>query len=506
MAERVWIEVLNMSLTGSAVIGAVLVFRLLLRRAPRIFSYALWAAVLFRLLCPVSFSSPLSLLGFFQGIPASQGRIEYVPADIGYQMEPRIHLPLPVMEEAVNASLPGGNPAGSVNPLQIVFYVCARIWILGILLMMFYSIFSWIRFRKVLRQAVRERDNLYRLPGEGTPFVYGVFAPRIYMPLTSPEKEGYLLLHEQIHIRRGDHFFRLLAYLALCLHWFNPLVWLAFAFSGRDMEMSCDEAVIRRMGNEIKKEYSRSLLDLASGKGPGRGIPAAFGERDTKGRVKNVLSYRKPAGYLVGTAAVLCVIMAALLLANPADRGKEENPNVFYGVVTDGMPLDEGENRAPRMVRIPSLGDLDIPQADQVVPYMETEFDGLEIGDLVRITFPKDQEISIMETYPAQFSGKAELIEVMGRGMFQIEPAAGARYAFAVPLGLAPEAKEGELLEIYHHDPDIDGKETELLTAVPVESVNGEAYQIWVELSLEELKTFLSEFGFGIRCQVGDKL
>ena len=169
------------------------------------------------------------------------------------------------------------------------------------------------------------------------------------------------------------------------------------------------------------------------------------------------------------------------------------------------MPLGEEEETGPMVVRIPGLGDMDIPRADQVVPYIETDFDGLEIGDLVRITFPKDEEIVIMETYPAQFSGKAELIEVMGRGMFQIEPADGGAYAFAVPLGLAPEAKEGALLEIYHHDPEIDGKKTELLAAVPVQSVNAEEYQIWVELSAEELKTFLAEYGFGIRCQAGQK-
>lgn len=506
MAEKLWIEVLNMSLTGSVIIGAVMVFRLLLRRAPRIFSYALWAAVLFRLLCPVSFSSPLSLLGVLQNDPASQGKMTYIPTDIGYQMDPQIHLPIPAAEEAVNAVLPDGNPSGSVNPLQINLYVCARIWILGLLGMVLYSLLSWVRFGKVLKQAVRERDNLYRLLGEGTPFVYGILAPKIYMPrVCKEEEEAYLLLHEQVHIRRGDHLFRLLAYAALCLHWFNPLVWLAFALSGRDMEMSCDEAVIRRMGNEVKKEYSRSLLSLASGKGPGRGIPAAFGEGDTRSRVKHVLSYRKPSGYLAGAVAAVCVILAGFLLANPAGVQEKENPNVFYGVVALGMPLGEEEETGPMVVRIPGLGDMDIPRADQVVPYIETDFDGLEIGDLVRITFPKDEEIVIMETYPAQFSGKAELIEVMGRGMFQIEPADGGAYAFAVPLGLAPEAKEGALLEIYHHDPEIDGKKTELLAAVPVQSVNAEEYQIWVELSAEELKTFLAEYGFGIRCQAGQK-
>jgi len=154
--EQLFITILNMSLTGSVIILAMLIVRLCFRRAPRSFTYVLWAAVLFRLLCPVSFSSSLSFLGIFANEAVNDGRMEYIPQDIGYQMDPQIHLPIPAAEEAVNAVLPDGNPSGSVNPLQINLYVCARIWILGLLGMVLYSLLIWVRFRKVLKQAVRE--------------------------------------------------------------------------------------------------------------------------------------------------------------------------------------------------------------------------------------------------------------------------------------------------------------------------------------------------------------
>lgn len=338
MPEKLFIEVMNMSLTASVMILAVMLARVFLRRTPRIFSYILWIAVLFRLLCPISFTANLSLLGILQNKTAESGRMEYIPQDIGYQMEPEINLPVSPVNDAVNSSLPQGNPAGSVNPLQVLLYPGACLWLLGILVIFIYSMVALFRLQKRLRTARCEESakgqRIYRLPGNGTPFVYGLFRPRIYFPSSlSKEEEGYILLHEQIHIRRGDHIFRLLAYLALCLHWFNPLVWAAFLLSGRDMEMSCDEAVIRRIGNNVKKEYSTSLLALASGNKIVRGIPLTFGEGDTGSRIKNILRYKKPATVLAGAGIIACVILTILLMANPGTNPENAySSNVFYGI------------------------------------------------------------------------------------------------------------------------------------------------------------------------------
>lgn len=326
--EGLLITVLNMTLTASVMILVVLLVRLALRRAPRICSYALWAVVLFRLLCPVSFSSEFSLLGALQN-ESTEHHMEYIPQDIGYQMQPKVELPIPAVEEAVNRSLPAGNPQGSVNPLQVVLYLAVRIWVLGILAMLFYSLVSLLRLRKKLKGAVREQKNIFRLPGKGTPFVYGLIRPRIYLPeVLGKTEQEYILLHERIHIRRGDHIFRLLAWLALCLHWFNPLVWLAFSLSGRDMEVSCDEAVLQKLGSGVKKEYSASLLNLAAGERIVKGIPLTFGESDTGSRIKHVLRYKKPKRLLAGAAVLLCVVLAAALLSNPGQKTVEKTEEV----------------------------------------------------------------------------------------------------------------------------------------------------------------------------------
>ncbi len=503
MMEQLFITILNMSLTGSVIILAMLIVRLCFRRAPRGFSYVLWAVVLFRLLCPVSFSSSLSFLGIFASEAVNDGRMEYIPQDIGYQVEPKVTLPVPGISDMVNESLPAGNPAGSVNPLQIVLFIGAWIWILGMAIMLSRSTLSLFFLKRKLKTAVWERDNIYRMPGEGTPFVYGIFRPRIYLSQAlGPEEERYMLLHEQIHIRRMDPLFRTLAYLTLCLHWFNPFVWLAFSLSEKDMEMSCDEAVIRQIGSSVKKKYSASLLALASGQRMIKGMPLAFGEGDTKQRIENVLHYRKPAGLLAVIAAIACVTLAVQFLAYPTgETDSDDGKTIFYGVVTYADM--EGET-LPRVVRIPHLGDVDIPEADLVEPYIEIDFDGLEAGDLIRITFPKGEEISVMETYPGQFSHKAEKIEVMGRGPFALQPVEGNRYRFAIPLGIAPDAQPGDSLDIYRQVPDKNGQtqEEEFLHSVEVLEVVPEAYQIWVNMSPEEAEGFLSEFGFGLRCEL----
>lgn len=378
---KIFILVLNMTLTGSVAILAVLLARFLFKKAPRIFSYALWAVVLFRLLCPVSFSLPFSLLGMLQNEPAREGRMEYITEDIGYMERPQIALPAPGLSEMINDALPPADRTASVNPMQVYMIVGAYIWLLGILSMAIYSAISLRRLQRRLKEAVLEKENIYRIKGAGSPFVYGLFRPRIYLPeKMAAEEEQYILLHEQIHIQRGDAAFRLLAYLALWLHWFNPLVWGAFALSGRDMEMSCDEAVIRRMGSGVKKEYSASLLNAASGKQIVKGIPLAFGESDTGSRIKNVLRYKKPAALLVGGGTVLGVALSLILLANPAKA--KENGNVFYGVVTEVA----GEDGAPEtVVRIPRFGDVVLPEAAETSLYLEREAERIIMpGDLLR--------------------------------------------------------------------------------------------------------------------------
>ena len=327
--HRLFPIVCNMSLTASVVILAVLAVRLLLRRAPKVFSYALWAVVLFRLLCPVSVTSAVSLMGAL-GAPAQErtqrtSAVEYVPADIMIRSTaPAVtqlpQTPLPAetggaVSDAPADTAPAAVPAMSFN--EPVF-ILTLIWLAGMVLLLAYSLVSLLRLRRRLVGTVRLRDNIYLADHIPSPFVMGLFRPKIYLPSTLTETErGYILRHEQYHLRRRDHVVKLLSFLALCVHWFNPLVWAAFILAGKDMEMSCDEAVVRELGEDIRADYSASLLSLATGRRIVAGMPLAFGEGDTGSRIRNLLNWKRPRPWVMAVCAVVCVGLIALCAANP---------------------------------------------------------------------------------------------------------------------------------------------------------------------------------------------
>ena len=327
--HRLFPIVCNMSLTASVVILAVLAVRLLLRRAPKVFAYALWAVVLFRLLCPVSVTSAVSLMGAL-GAPAQErtqrtSAVEYVPADIMIRgTAPAVtQLPQPplpaetggAVSDAPADTAPAAVPAMSFN--EPVF-ILTLIWLAGMVLLLAYSLVSLLRLRRRLVGTVRLRDNIYLADHIPSPFVMGLFRPKIYLPSTLTETErGYILRHEQYHLRRRDHLVKLLSFLALCVHWFNPLVWAAFILAGKDMEMSCDEAVVRELGEDIRADYSASLLSLATGRRIVAGMPLAFGEGDTGSRIRNLLNWKRPRPWVMAVCAVVCVGLIALCAANP---------------------------------------------------------------------------------------------------------------------------------------------------------------------------------------------
>ncbi len=312
--EAAFLKVLNMSLTASYVIIFVWAARLLLKKAPKIFSYALWGVVLFRLLCPFSFESLLSLL-FINANP--------IPENIAYFEVPYINTGINLIDNVANPilSTQGAMPDASVNPLQIWLFAGSIIWLAGMAVLLIYSLVSLLRLRSSLVGAVKWRDNIYLADHTATPFVMGVLRPKIYLPSSLSEQERcHIILHEQTHIRRFDHIIKIVAFLALTVHWFNPLVWLAFILCVKDMEMSCDESVIKHMDTDTRREYSSSLLSLATGRRIMAGIPLAFGEGDTKGRIKNVLNYKQPAFWII-IAALLVVLAVGVGLATNNARG-----------------------------------------------------------------------------------------------------------------------------------------------------------------------------------------
>ena len=315
-------KLLNMSLTASVVIVLVLLLRLLLKKAPKVISYALWGIVLFRLICPVSIESSFSLFSLLDTPVVESGtltsRIEYVPNDIVHTEYPNIVLPVPGVEDAINNTLPQGEEQLRADPLEAPMAIATYVWMAGVIGMGIYAAASYIQLRRKLITASPLRESIYLVDDITSPFVMGLFRPKIYLPSSVEEQEqSYILMHEQHHIRRFDHIIKALAFFALCIHWFNPLVWIAFIMAGRDMEMSCDEAVVKKMGDSVLADYTASLLSLATGKHIIAGTPLAFGEGDAKGRIRNLANWKKPAFGIIAVAVVACGIFAVCLLTNP---------------------------------------------------------------------------------------------------------------------------------------------------------------------------------------------
>lgn len=309
--EKLFLSVLNMSLTGAYVIAAILLVRLLLKKAPKVISYALWTVAGFRLVFPFSIQSVLSLLPF---------KTAPIPQDIAMQAVPRFNSGVTAIDNAISAVLPAATPATSVNPLQLRLLICSYLWMLGIAALLVYSCVSILLLKRRLRGAVSVGDNIYVADNLKTPFVLGLFRPKIYIPSgLSDEERRYITLHERTHIQRRDHIVKMLAYFVLCLHWFNPLVWVAFVLMGADMEMSCDERVMRELGGGIKTAYSLSLVRVAAGHRILNGSPLAFGEGGMKERVKNVLQFKKHSRVMIIAAVALAaVVITGFALNKPS--------------------------------------------------------------------------------------------------------------------------------------------------------------------------------------------
>ena len=314
MAE-IFQKALNMSIAAGWLILAVIALRLLLRRAPKRFRLLLWAVVGLRLALPWSIESALSL------IPSAQT----LPEGIMLERAPVLDTGISSLNGAIN---PGFTAAftpelgASANPLQVLLPIAAAFWMLGAAAMLLWALVSWLRLRKRVREAVRLEENVYECE-IASPFVLGLFRPRIYLPFSLENGERELVLaHERAHITAGDHIIKPLGWLLLAAHWYNPLVWLAYALFCRDIELACDERVVRGLSLSDRADYSQALLDLSRPRGGVRACPLAFGESSVKGRVKSVLSYKKPAFWLVLLAVVVCVGAAVCFLTDPKEEAE----------------------------------------------------------------------------------------------------------------------------------------------------------------------------------------
>jgi len=318
--NAVFLSILNMSLVGAYIIALVCIARRLLKKAPKAVSYMLWAVVGFRLVFPFTVESVFSL------VPFSTSPIS---SNIATQPMPRVDSGIPMVNSAINSVsdyvLPAATHHYSVNPMQIWTTPGAWVWFVVAVAFAVYGIASCLMLKHRMKKASWVSANIYEADNIKSPFVLGILSPKIYLPVgLSAHERVYILLHEQTHIKRYDHIVKFVAYFILCLHWFNPLAWLAFWLMGADMEMSCDERVMRELGGDIAADYSMSLVRIAAGNRLALGSPLAFGEGGIKERVKRVLKFKKPSRVLVVLAVVVVAALSMGFALNRISQSDEE--------------------------------------------------------------------------------------------------------------------------------------------------------------------------------------
>ena len=309
--EKVFVFLLNMSITASYVILAVMLLRLCLKKAPKWISCALWALVGLRLIFPFSIESVLSL------IPSAKT----VTTDILYSTVTTIGSDIPTVNSTSNSSLSESlsqTVRASVNPIQIAIYVATLIWIAGFTGMIVYSVITYVKLRKKVSFSIPVQGNIYQCDRIVSPFVLGIVKPKIYLPFTIDESSANnVVAHEKAHIRRKDHWIKPLGFLLLTMYWFNPLVWVAYVLFCRDIELACDEAVIREIGSDKKKKYAKAMLECSVNRRSIAMCPVAFGEIGVKQRVKNILNFRQATFWIVAVALFSCVMATVCLMTNP---------------------------------------------------------------------------------------------------------------------------------------------------------------------------------------------
>ena len=309
--NELFLKIINMSISASWLVLAVLILRFVLKKAPKWINVLLWGIVAIRLICPFSFESTLSL------IPSA----ETIPLNIGMDTTPTINSGISAINNAVNPIISQSNTpmaGASVNLLQITIGIYEYIWIFGMIALALYTAISYWRLCRKVDTAVRYKDNIFQSENVSFPFVLGIIKPRIYLPFKmNGQYLEPVVAHEQAHICRKDHWWKPLGFLLLMIHWFNPLMWLAYVLLCRDIELACDEKVIKELGNEQRGDYTQALVACSINRRMIAACPLAFGEVSVKERVKSVMNYKKPAFWVIIISVIVCVGVAVCFLTNP---------------------------------------------------------------------------------------------------------------------------------------------------------------------------------------------
>lgn len=381
-----FLKILNMSIVASWLILAVVLLRFILKKAPKWIAVLLWGIVALRLVVPFSFESALSL------IPSAE---TFNAHNIQYET-PAISSGIPAVNNAVNPVLGETfvpNQVGSINPLYVWTLVASAIWLVGIAAMLLYAVISYVRVRRSVAERVPYEGNIFLCDHVNSPFILGLVRPKIYLPsnMDATAMEP-VIAHEKAHLERCDHWWKPLGFLILAVHWFNPLCWVAYVLLCRDIELACDEKVIRQMDLDGKKRYSTALLECNAQRRLVTICPLAFGEVGVKERVKNVLNYKKPAFWLIVVAIAACAVVTVCFATNPKQDFPQEQRTVQAQIteVENGSFLVAPVKGASEL----SSSDLFRVPITNIPPSPEPQ-----VGDIVEITY----DGSILESYPAQF-------------------------------------------------------------------------------------------------------
>ncbi len=433
--EDIFIKILNMSITASYFVIALVIIRAVFRKIPKWLSCVMWGLVGLRLILPFSFESILSL------IPSA----ETIPSDIALSKNPQISSGVPVLNNIVNPVISESftpDPSYSVNPLQVVIFVLSVLWLTGIAVMLVYTLVSYGILRRKTRESIRTADGTYICDVIEAPFILGIIKPKIYIPSSVTEADRiHIIAHENAHIKRFDHLWKPLGFLLLSVYWFNPLMWTAYIFLSRDIEAACDERVLKNGGAQIKKSYSEALINCSVPKHLVTACPLAFGETGVKSRIKNVLSYKKPTLWIIIFAIVLSIILSVCFMTNPTDARINDIPSyadIFRDV--EKLQFFTGENRIYttedpsaelriiKRVRVGTTQDALKPDA----------FYKIEINDTYRILFDKSFSYLWLENN-----------ELSASPVYLIKAAPKIKDCFPNTEGLGEYTYETELEGIY---------------------------------------------------------
>ena len=367
--SEAFIAIVNMSISASWIIAAVMIVRLLLKKAPKWISVMLWGIVGIRLVCPFSIESALSL------IPSAH--------TVNYEMmtdkSPEINSGIPFINDTLNPVISDSLSAAladSVNPMQILLPVLSVIWLAGMAAMLIYAAVSYIMLKKRVANALPIRDNVFSGENVASPFVLGIIKPKIYLPANISERDAVnVIAHEKAHIRRRDHLIKPIGFLLLCVYWFNPLVWLGYILLCKDIELACDERAVKNFSLDQLADYSQALLSCSVNRRIIAACPIAFGEVSVKSRVKSVLNYKKPAFWVVAAAIAASIAVAVCFLTSPK---------------TDDIVASDGEPG----ITSSGAGTLEVSNADNTVSNIigdgnsYVEANGVSVSGIERAEMP----------------------------------------------------------------------------------------------------------------------